>query len=110
MKTEEARPNRVVPLLTMFAGVALIAGALLLEPAFAASGADIAPDFVTLDTDANGTLTDEEWMKSAPASMMSADIAAAHYSMYDVDRNGSVTRAEYDRVNEEVLGEKGQSI
>jgi len=110
MQTEEARPNPLMPLVTTFAGVALVAGALLLEPAFAASGADTAPDFATLDTDADGTLTDEEWMKSAPAAMMSADIAAAHYTMYDVDRNGSVTRDEYDRVNEEVPGEKWQAI
>lgn len=85
-----------VPLVT-----ALLCG-LAWTNASAESGTRI-PDFAELDADGDGTLDESEWRASPIASAMSADVAAAHYRMYDVDGDGAVSDVEYAEVNRVAL-------
>lgn len=83
-----------------------LASALLLTGAACAeSPADpaLTPDFAVLDRDGDGRMSEREWEASPAASSMSADVAAAHYRLYDVDENGQVSEQEYSEVNEQVM-------
>ena len=101
---EHSRTRRIAaptdPFVVASATAFLVALAWTALPARAASPV---PDFAELDANGDGTLDEAEWAASPIASAMGPEVAAAHYRMYDIDGDGTVSDVEYGEVNRTAL-------
>ena len=81
----------------------LVGAALACAATLASADGSMVPEFAELDANGDGTLDRSEWMDSPAASTMGEEMATAHYEMYDVDANGSVSGDEYAEVNRQTF-------
>ena len=93
-------------LATTLLGAAVACAAALAS----ADGSAMVPEFSELDSNGDGALDRSEWMNSPAASTMGEEMAMAHYEMYDVDENGSVSGDEYAEVNRETFEQMEEAI